>query len=195
MRAEVESTYWFPDNPTLEFTPGKPAPCIIGLRNTGPDAINASVGNAHLAFAHEPSTILYNFTMGFFFNKVIPPGGETTVEYDIFFPHKLPPREFLLTVNAVLNDNDKEAVSVLVLNENINVVEPNKLIDFELLSLYLILAGILGFAAWSAYEFAMNKGWIKKSKKKVVVTKSKPSDKAEWLKGTYADVKGAKKQG
>jgi hypothetical protein len=133
--------------------------------------------------------------MGFFFNKVIPPGGETTVEYDIYFPHKLPPREFLLTINAVLNDKDKEAVSVLVFNENINVVEPSKLIDFELLSLYLILAGILGFAAWGAYEFAMNKGWIKKSKKKVVVTKSKPSDKAEWLKGTYADVKGAKKQG
>lgn len=186
MRAEVESTYWFPDNPSLEFTPGKPAPCIIGLRNTGPDALDAAVGNAHLAFAHEPSTILYNFTMGFFFNKVIPPGGETTVEYDIYFPHKLPPREFLLTVNAILNDKDKEPRSVQVLNETIKVVEPSKLIDFELLSLYVILAGILAFAGWSATELAKNKGWIKKTKKKAAAVSSKPGDKDEWLKGTYA---------
>lgn len=190
--AKLETTHWFPDNPTLEFIPGKSSSCVIGLRNTGSTTANVSMTTGHLAFAQDPSLILMNFTYGYHHNKPVPAGGEATVEYDLFFHPRLPPREFLLTIKAFVSAEEGSFNTLVVFNNTIDVVEPYRLIDTELLFLYVIFAGLLALVGWGIMEFAKSKGWVKKAKKaRTKVTG--PSDKEDWLKGTFAYQHEAKK--
>jgi hypothetical protein len=70
------------------------------------------------------------------------PGEQNVVEYGMFMPPNLPPRDFFLRVQLLLNDAG-EFVPTLVFNQTISVVEQSKLVDTELLGLYSILLSIL----------------------------------------------------
>ena len=61
-KAAVETKAWFPDNPGNEFTAGKPASAVVGVRNDGPAAFNISATMGTLALVSNPSGSIYNFT-------------------------------------------------------------------------------------------------------------------------------------
>jgi hypothetical protein len=89
-------------------------------------------------------------------------GEETTVQYFMPLPPNLPPRKFFLNLNVF---SQGETITVKqAFNETIEFIEESKLIDFELLGLYLIFYGILAFLGYSAYKYAVGQGWIKKPK-------------------------------
>lgn len=58
----LEVKHWFPENPTLEFFPGKEIQTVFGIKNTGPDALNVSFAAASLASPYDASINVYNFT-------------------------------------------------------------------------------------------------------------------------------------
>jgi len=61
-KAAVETKAWFPDNPGNEFTAGKPASAVVGVRNDGAAAFNISATMGTLALVSNPSGSIYNFT-------------------------------------------------------------------------------------------------------------------------------------
>jgi hypothetical protein len=58
----VELQHWFPDNPIMEFFPGKLVTCVIGVRNNGGAAVNISAAVASLASPFNADVKIYNFT-------------------------------------------------------------------------------------------------------------------------------------
>jgi hypothetical protein len=58
----VQVLHWWPENPTKTFFPGKPASCVLGVRNTGVAPVNVTYAVAHLASPYNASMNLYNFT-------------------------------------------------------------------------------------------------------------------------------------
>lgn len=60
--ASLETKTWFPDNPSLEFFPGKLSTAISGVRNTGKEAVNVSAVSAALALVSNPDGFVFNFS-------------------------------------------------------------------------------------------------------------------------------------
>jgi hypothetical protein len=58
----LESKIWFPENPTLEFTPGKTAVAVFGARNMGKTDVNISAAWAQLALVSNPEGSIFNFS-------------------------------------------------------------------------------------------------------------------------------------
>jgi hypothetical protein len=60
--ASVDSKVWFPENPGLEFIPGKTSVAVIGARNLGKTAVNVSAAWAQLALVSNAEGSIYNFS-------------------------------------------------------------------------------------------------------------------------------------
>lgn len=60
--ADVEVKTWFPDSPSMEFSPGDIALAMIGIRNTGETNLNISATMGSLAMTTDPDGNVYNFT-------------------------------------------------------------------------------------------------------------------------------------
>lgn len=58
----MEVAYYFPDNPTTEFFPGKLVTAVLGVRNAGGNPINVTYAAANLASPYNASLNIYNFT-------------------------------------------------------------------------------------------------------------------------------------
>ena len=59
---EVQVRHWWPEHPSKSFFPGKPASCVLGVRNTGSVPINVTYALANLASPYNASMNLFNFT-------------------------------------------------------------------------------------------------------------------------------------
>ncbi|KAL4523121.1 hypothetical protein Ndes2526A_g07829 [Nannochloris sp. 'desiccata'] len=140
--ASVDSQTWFPENPSLEFIPGKTALAVIGARNLGKTEVNISAAWAQLALVSNTEGSIYNF-----------------------FRCGLP---------------------------DPCIIEESKIVDTELLGLYVILLACFAAAAYGALTLAQGKGWVKKPRKNKSAPAVASGDKSEWLKGTVAD-KSSKK--
>jgi hypothetical protein len=95
---------------------------------------------------------------------------EAILEYPLPMPINLPPRDFILRLMLWTTAGPNEHIAVVVFNETISVIEESKIIDTELLGLYIILLACFAAAAYGALTFAQGKGWVKKTRK----TKSAP---------------------
>lgn len=53
---------WFPDNPSMEFFPGKVTTSVIGVRNVGQSPVNITAAMGNLALVSSPEGNVYNFS-------------------------------------------------------------------------------------------------------------------------------------
>ena len=90
---------------------------------------------------------------------------ETILEYPLPMPINLPPRDFILRIIMWTTSGPNEHTPVVVFNETISIAEESKLIDTELLGLYVILLAFFAAAAYGLFTFAQGKGWVKKPRK------------------------------
>jgi len=60
--ATIDGKTWFPDNPGLEFLPGKASLAVIGARNLGNSEVNISAAWAQLALVSNAEGGIYNFS-------------------------------------------------------------------------------------------------------------------------------------
>ena len=54
--------HWWPEHPSKSFFPGKPASCMLGVRNAGVAPVNVTYAMANLASPYNASMNLFNFT-------------------------------------------------------------------------------------------------------------------------------------
>ncbi|KAL4523690.1 hypothetical protein Ndes2437A_g00269 [Nannochloris sp. 'desiccata'] len=162
--ASVDSQTWFPENPSLEFIPGKTA--------------LAAVSTIFSAVAYQIPGLSTN--------------EETMLEYTMPMPINLPPRDFILRIFLWTTTGPNEHEAVVLFNETISIIEESKIVDTELLGLYVILLACFAAAAYGALTLAQGKGWVKKPRKNKSAPAVASGDKSEWLKGTVAD-KSSKK--
>jgi len=60
--ANLQVKTWFPENPSLEFHPGKLVSALMGVRNVGESSVNLTLAVGNLAFVNEPAGNVFNFT-------------------------------------------------------------------------------------------------------------------------------------
>ncbi|GAB4824114.1 hypothetical protein N2152v2_011160 [Parachlorella kessleri] len=186
---QLEVQHWFPEHPTTEFFSGKSVPCVIGVRNAGGTLVNITAAQASLNSPYNASMSLYNFTTQPYFLP-LPAGQEASLEYNVFMPRQLPPREFNLKIQLYYTVEGPMLVN-LFFNQTINIIEEPTWFDLELLGLWLVGFALLGIAAWFAAEYLKGLSFVKKAAKKSKKAQARdaaaPVDKEEWLRGTYYD--------
>ena len=180
---------WFPDNPSLEFVPGKLARAVVGVVNGGAEAVNVTAALAALAHVATPGAPIFNFTAQGYRLAPVEPARGASIEYALMMPWNLPPHEFQLSVSVVLSKEGSYQVQG-VFNETISVVEASKLIDLELLGLYAMMLAAAAAAAYGGLQVAQKQGWVKRPRKggkAKAAAPAKAGAAAEWLHGTSAD--------
>lgn len=87
------------------------------------------------------------------------------LEYTMPMPINLPPRDFILRIFLWTTTGPNEHEAVVLFNETISIIEESKIVDTELLGLYVILLACFAAAAYGALTLAQGKGWVKKPRK------------------------------
>ncbi|CAD7699658.1 unnamed protein product [Ostreobium quekettii] len=162
-------------------------PVLLGFRNEGGEAVNVSAIMGSLNSAADFRVHYQNFSMQPL-GVTVPPNVELTMEY-LFRPDPaLPPMEFRVAITAFYsNVAGNEWHSSTFFNETIEIVDPEKLFDTEVLFMYATLICIFALIVFGIVRWAANLSIFKKAaatkKTKAVNTATGDDD---WLKGTPA---------
>ena len=204
----------------------------MGLRNTGPTPANVSFIAGSLNSAADFSMHFQNFTALRPAGPVVslaPNGGDAAVSYRFQLAPNLPEYAFQVALTAFLDVEGEtigEGANQITIpkmnahtffNRTVDVVEPSRLVDWQLLQMVATLLGVGGAVGWVGVQMAKGGGGgasddKKKggsgggSGKKASVaasvsasssSASKPAAAAgassEWLKGTNIGGKSKKK--
>lgn len=83
----------------------------------------------------------------------------------MLMPINLPPRDFILRILLWTTTSLNEQDTIVLFNDTISIIEEPRIVDTELLGLYVILLACFTAAAYGALTFAQGKGWVKKPRK------------------------------
>eukprot|EP00803_Ostreobium_quekettii_P002858 evm.model.scf_168.10 EVM.evm.TU.scf_168.10 scf_168:72336-75095(+) len=176
-----------PEHPQKLLPAGDVIPVLLGFRNEGDEAVNVSAIMGSLNSAADFRVHYQNFSMQPL-GVTVPPNVELTMEY-LFRPDPaLPPMEFRVAITAFYsNVAGNEWHSSTFFNETIEIVDPEKLFDTEVLFMYATLICIFALIVFGIVRWAANLSIFKKAaatkKTKAVNTATGDDD---WLKGTPA---------
>ena len=151
------------------------------------------------------SIFVQNFTQQTYFEAVLP-GKESSFEYKFMPDPRVEPRDFIVALTVIYQDTKGVYYSNTFFNQTIEIIEVKKLVDWELLFLYVFIFGLIAGIGYLIYSSVaphlQSLGYIsKKSKTKKVAAgpKVQTEEEAEdWLKGTnyaaFTQAKDAKKK-
>eukprot|EP00877_Chromochloris_zofingiensis_P008853 jgi/Chrzof1/4220/Cz14g03170.t1 len=169
---------------------------VVSAHNDNSKPYNLTAIMASLNSPMDFSMYIQNFTQMVYFEP-LPPGEEVSLEY-IFRPDPiLSPREFTVAVHLFYEDPEGNFYSNTVFNSTVDIVEMPKLVDTEMVFMYLTLAALFGIAGYFAYtslaeKVGLNKMTKTKKVKKVDGAKVQLNED-EWLKGSPYEVSQRKK--
>jgi len=161
--------------PSLSLSPLAPTPAppqvevIVGFRNTGPTPANVSFVAGSLNSAADFSTHFQNFTALRPAGPVVslaPDGGDAAVSYRFQLAPNLPEYAFQVALTAFL-DVDGETIGEganritipavrahTFFNRTVDVVEPSRAVDWQLLQMVLTLLAVGGAVGWVGVQVA-----------------------------------------
>ncbi len=218
-------------NSTNSLSPSPPqVEVIVGFRNSGPTPANVSFVVGSLNSAADFSAHFQNFTALRPAGPVVqlaPNGGDASVSYRFQLAPNLPEYAFQVALTAFL-DVEGETIgtppNVITIpkmhahtffNRTVDVVEPSRLVDWQLLQMVVTLVVVGGAVGWVRVQMAKNGGGSGDEKKKSggssgigkkvssaaasvsASSASKPaaaSSADDWLKGTNIGGKSKKKK-
>lgn len=188
--------HYFPDHPTKQFPAGEEIKVVVSAHNEASKPYNITAMMGSLNSPSDFDVYIQNFTQQVYF-RMLPAGEELSIEYKFRPDPMLSLREFLVALHLIYEDPETNRLhSNLVFNQTVDIVEMEKLIDMEMLFLYLMLAGVVGCAGYWVYLNYADKMGLNKGKGKKTKTKSGPKkeiDHDEWIKGTQYEVSQRKK--
>ena len=142
---------------------------IVGFRNTGPTPANVSFVAGSLNSAADFSTHFQNFTALRPAGPVVslaPDGGDAAVSYRFQLAPNLPEYAFQVALTAFL-DVDGETIGEganritipavrahTFFNRTVDVVEPSRAVDWQLLQMVLTLLAVGGAVGWVGMQVA-----------------------------------------
>ncbi|KAK9866400.1 hypothetical protein WJX84_010463 [Apatococcus fuscideae] len=193
--ADVQTQYWFPSHPQLQFPAGTPIDVVVGIHNGGSQGLNFTAIMASLNAKDKFSFYIQNFTF-VEYDTYVPAGEEASLQYTFMPDGSLPQLEFQVAVQLFYN-NQAKSFSNTVFNSTIDVIELSSFIDFQLLGLWGLVLAVLGVGGFFLYKYILGMPFMKqygrRTKRKPVQTTVTDTDPAEWLKGTFANMTSPQK--
>lgn len=182
----MEHKFWLPEHYSLAFPAGDQIEVVAGLYNGGDEAYNVSAIYGSLNAAHDYRLFFQNFS-GMPYYVTVSPGESVSLSYSFMTASNLPPREFLVALTVFYNTQTKGFASTFF-NRTIDIVEKPRIIDFELIFLWLFLLGLLAGVGYLGFNYLTSAGFIKKGRKAKPSRRAEatnPNGKSEWLEGTF----------
>lgn len=188
---------FFPDHPkSLHWTAGAKVKTVLGIHNDSPEAYNVTAIFGSLNSPADFRLYVQNFTQQVYLRD-LPSGSELSFEYEFMPDARLEPRDFVVALTVVYHDNKGNYFSNTFFNSTIEIIEVKKLIDWELIFLFLILGALAAGAGYLLYCYLAphltSMGLVSKSKRSRRTETSKPDDADEWVKGSHYETLKKKK--
>lgn len=76
------------------------------------------------------------------YHQAVAPGEEISLDYKFMPDPRLEPRDFVVALTVFYHDGKGQYYSNTFFNQTIEIVEVKKIFDYELVSMFVILAGI-----------------------------------------------------
>jgi translocon-associated protein subunit alpha len=192
----VTTVDWFPYHSNKQFPAGEDIDVIVGFHNSEKEALNVTAIMGSINAKEQFSTYYQNLTFQRYFT-LVNPNEEGSFQYTFRPDPNMPPREFQVAL-TVFYQSAKEGFSSTFFNSTIDITEPKKWFDSQLIQMCVTIAVMLCGAGFLLYRFVKNLGFVKKVSKKgrkpEAAAKGSEPDQNEWLKGTYYGAASKPKQ-
>lgn len=191
---EIKVNHFFPLHATKQFPAGGEIKVVVGVHNAATESYNMSAIMGSINSPSDLKLYIQNFTQQVYF-EVVEAGEELSLEYTFRPDPALPARDYHVMLTLFYEDAKHGFYSTTFFNGTVDIAETPKLIDTEILFLYLLIVGVLGVAGLYAYNTLSGLGFFKTTKTKKVTRKQetvKVEDEDEWLTGTNYDPKKKK---
>lgn len=189
---DIATKYHFFSHPDRQIPAGDKVKVSVGIHNNGIAPYNISAIMGSLNSPSDFRIFLLNFTQTLYFT-VLPSEEELSVEY-VFQPDPLlSPREFQVALTVFYEDLKGGLFSTTFFNDTVGILEQKRLVDTDLIFMYLTLAALVALAGYYAHKQLVVMGFVKKSKKSVSVSTGPKTDDDDWIKGTSYEVHQKKK--
>jgi len=180
----IETTFIFPDHNTKvpQFPAGAAIDVIAGFHNGASQPYNVTAIMGSLNSPLDFGIFVQNFTYQTY-GLQVNPDSEVSLLYSFRPDPALHPREFTVALTIFYMSHQGQMSTTTFFNSTIEIVEPPRSIDGEILFLWLMLLSAVGFAGYKAYSF-LAKTLLKggKSRRKAAAPVDNTTD--EWLHGT-----------
>jgi len=176
----------FPQNPTLDFTPGEIVELVLGFSNKGERLFNITHITASLRYLQDWKYYIQNFTKLTYGIGVLPEQ-EGSFLYTFRPDPLIEPRQFGMQVNVFYHDSANENFTSVLFNGTINIVEPNESFDTQTVFTYvglLAVVGLIGFIVLKSLGTFEKK--IRGRKSDYSTPKVANQLDNDWLEGTSA---------
>jgi len=184
----VRTAFYFPEHgDDLQFPAGDEIKVVVGVHNDGPAAYNISAALGSLNSPSDFRIHLQNFSQQAYFASVAP-GEEASLEYR-FRPDALipAPREFTVALTLLYADAAGKPHASTFFNRTVQIVEKAKLLDTQLLSVWAVLAALVGGVGYVAYGYLRTLAAFRPVKRRTARKADaapKALDEDEWVKGS-----------
>lgn len=193
----VTTGFFFPDHPSVrpqDFATGKQVRVVLGIHNDADVAYNISAIMGSLNSPTDFSIYVQNFTQQLY-HQPLAVGQEISVEYKFLPDPRLEPRDFVVALTVFYQDPKGQYYSNTFFNKTIDFVEEKKLIDWELIFLFVFLIGLASGVVYVLYTLVAphlsSLGYMSKKSKKSKASSAPrvptAQDNEDWVKGTNYD--------
>lgn len=180
----IETTFIFPEHNTKvpQLPAGDIIEVLVGFHNGASSPYNITAVMGSLNSPLDFGIYVQNFTH-MTYGLQVDRDGQASISYRFRPDPALHPREFTVALSVFYTNSLGQMFSNTFFNSTIEIVEPPRSIDAEILFLWVLLLGSAGFALFKAYTF-LSKVLLKggKTKRKVGPPVDRTAD--EWLEGT-----------
>lgn len=163
---------------------------VLGIHNDAAEMYNITAILGSLNMVGDFNMHVQNFTEQVYHQPVLA-GQQLSIEYKFMPDHRIDSRDFVLALTVLYHDSANKFYSNTFFNQTISVVEIKKLIDWELIFLFIFLGSLVAGGAYLLYgvmaPHLQSLGFVRKGKKSKKVETSKADDSDEWVKGTPYD--------
>lgn len=190
---ELSVVHYFPEHPDKQFPAGDVISVVVSGHNTGSRPMNLSAIVGSINSPEKYEMFIQNFTIGRYFAPLAP-GAEASLEYKFRADPILgstPPREFIVALH-LFYEVEGAYFSTTFFNQTVDITEPPKVVDTDLLWLAGTMLALLGGLAYLGYSKLADrlglKQRAKKAKTKAAADNPAALDEDDWVRGTHYEV-------
>jgi len=188
--ADVHVGSIFPARPDARFPSGEVIEVLLGFGNNNAEqALNITAIAGSVNAPTDFRMHIQNFTVARPF-QTVPAGQEVSLSYFFKPDAMLDPREYIIALTAVYEDESGKKYSNTFFNETIEIYEPESAFDSRAMFTYTAVLGSLGLVALLGYKFLQSVQRKQRRSRAVETGTTKRgqsnNDSGDWLEGIVA---------
>eukprot|EP00696_Hemimastix_kukwesjijk_P007473 gnl/Hemi2/19454_TR6464_c0_g1_i1.p1 gnl/Hemi2/19454_TR6464_c0_g1~~gnl/Hemi2/19454_TR6464_c0_g1_i1.p1 ORF type:complete len:242 (-),score=120.12 gnl/Hemi2/19454_TR6464_c0_g1_i1:361-1086(-) len=184
--ADVQTGSIFPAMPDSRFPSGEVIDILVGFSNNANETLNVTAIAGSVNAPHDFRLHIQNFTISRPY-QLVSGNSEASLVYYFKPDAMLDPREYVVAITVLYEDEAGNKFSNTVFNDTIEIYEPESAFDARAVFTYTAVLGSLGVVALLGYKVLQN---IQKKQRRSRVVETgttkkgqSANDNSDWLEG------------